>query len=107
MGSNPAAPTIVMNKNLSDKVEGHIFFSGNVQGVGFRYSVQRFAADMGLCGWVRNLSDGRVEVQVEGQQADIDRLVQSVERQFDGYIRDKEISYKQANGQNQNFRIIF
>ncbi len=39
---------------------------GHVQGVGFRSSCSRLAIDLGLKGWVRNLSDGSVEVQVEG-----------------------------------------
>ena len=40
--------------------------SGDVQGVGFRYFAQRKAAALGLAGWARNLSDGRVEVYAAG-----------------------------------------
>lgn len=42
------------------------FVRGQVQGVGFRSFVQREAVTRGLCGWVRNLDDGRVEALVEG-----------------------------------------
>jgi acylphosphatase len=40
--------------------------SGRVQGVGFRYFAQRRAEELGLCGWARNLDDGRVEVYAAG-----------------------------------------
>ncbi len=46
----------------------HIFVSGIVQGVGFRYFTKRVAEQLNLCGWVRNLPDGRVEIEVEGSE---------------------------------------
>lgn len=48
--------------------------SGRVQGVGFRHFVNRYAAIEGLHGWVRNLADGRVEIQAEGDREAIDRF---------------------------------
>ena len=53
----------------------HFYFSGRVQGVGFRYKAQYFAKRMGLTGWVKNLWDGRVEMKVQGDEAMIGRLV--------------------------------
>ena len=46
----------------------HIFVSGRVQGVGYRYFARREAMKQGLTGWVRNLSDGRVEALLEGDE---------------------------------------
>ena len=43
-----------------------LMVSGDVQGVGFRNACLRRATELSLCGWVKNLSDGRVEVQAEG-----------------------------------------
>lgn len=44
----------------------HVIIRGRVQGVGFRYSLQREAAGYGLTGWVRNRADGAVEAEIEG-----------------------------------------
>lgn len=49
--------------------------SGRVQGVGFRYAVQRQAQTLGLSGWVRNLPDGRVEGEIEGESAVVERML--------------------------------
>ncbi len=87
--------------------QAHIFYSGVVQGVGFRYTVQRFALDIGLCGWVRNLRDGRVEALVEGKREDIEQLMQGIEKQFGAYIKGKETKYGQAQGRSRDFRIVF
>lgn len=47
----------------------HVMVSGDVQGVGFRYTMQQVAERAGATGWVRNLRDGRVEAEVEGTDA--------------------------------------
>ena len=46
----------------------HIYYSGTVQGIGFRYTVERLTSELGICGWVRNLPDGRVEMEAEGTE---------------------------------------
>ena len=52
-------------------VRKHIYFSGLVQGVGFRYRSIYLARPLGLTGWVKNLWDGRVEMEVQGEEAAI------------------------------------
>lgn len=52
----------------------HAIVTGRVQGVGFRYFVRRQAQELGLGGWVRNLPDGSVEVEAEGEEAQIAEL---------------------------------
>ena len=86
--------------------QSHIFYSGTVQGVGFRYTVERFAVILKLTGWVRNLSDGRVEILVEGPQEDIEKLLQQVDAHFEGYIQDKEILLSSYEGKFNNFVIV-
>lgn len=53
----------------------HILISGRVQGVFFRDNTKKLADDLHLFGWVRNLSDGRVEVLAEGEEADLQELL--------------------------------
>lgn len=73
------------------KVRKHIFFSGEVQGVGFRYSAVYLARPLDLTGWVRNLWDGRVEMEVQGESAAIDALLAGLRDQRYIYITDTEI----------------
>jgi len=57
-----------------------VFYEGNVQGVGFRWTVRHTATGFDVTGWVRNLPDGRVELQVNGEEnetrAFLDRIAQ-------------------------------
>ena len=72
-------------------VRKHIYFSGRVQGVGFRYSAVYLARPLDLTGWVRNLWDGRVEMEVQGESAAIDALLAGLRDQRYIYITDTEI----------------
>jgi acylphosphatase len=59
-----------------------IHFSGEVQGVGFRATACRLATGRPLSGYAKNLPDGRVELVVEGEPADIDALVADLRGHF-------------------------
>jgi acylphosphatase len=58
----------------------HIFVEGRVQGVGFRQYTYKKARARGLKGWVRNLLDGRVEIQVTGPSEELEGFLKDVER---------------------------
>ena len=58
----------------SEKSRKHIYVSGRVQGVGFRFRTQHLARGFGLTGWVRNLDDGRVEMELQGPEEAINLL---------------------------------
>lgn len=53
----------------------HVFVSGRVQGVGYRYSAFIRAQSLGLNGWVRNLRDGRVEAEFEGSNTAVEDMI--------------------------------
>lgn len=59
-----------------EKTRVHLFIDGRVQGVAYRYFVQNAAARLGLCGWVRNLPDRRVEAVFEGERTDLECVIQ-------------------------------
>lgn len=56
-------------------IRRHYRFSGRVQGVGFRYRAQYTAQHLGLTGWVENNWDGTVEMEVQGPEAAVDKVV--------------------------------
>ena len=58
----------------------HFLIQGRVQGVGFRWFVQREASELALRGWVRNTEEGDVEVVAAGEPADLDELRASLRR---------------------------
>jgi acylphosphatase len=55
-----------------------VFFEGNVQGVGFRYSVRHIAKGFEVTGWVRNLRDGRVEMQIAGEDDEVRDFLEAI-----------------------------
>ncbi len=54
----------------------HLFVHGRVQGVFFRDSARKVAQGLGLAGWVRNCSDGSVEIQAEGDRKKLEELIE-------------------------------
>ena len=56
-------------------VEGHIKITGKVQGVFFRQSTKEKAMSLGVCGWVKNCSDGSVEVLIQGDASVMDQMM--------------------------------
>jgi len=90
-----------MNKRL------HIYYSGSVQGVGFRFAVQSAARPLGITGWAKNLEDGRVEMVCEGGEAALDKILDKIKVVFDAYIRDVRIEAEKATGEFEGFDIKF
>ncbi len=88
-------------------VQAQIYFKGTVQGVGFRYTCQRFALDLGLKGWVKNLADGRVEVLAQGDKDDLEALLDNLKNHFGGYIHDVQKIYKQMSREFEDFKIAY
>ena len=88
-------------------VQRTVYFSGNVQGVGFRYTACRVAGGFDVVGSVRNLPDGRVQVVAEGEPAELDRFVDAVKSSMHGLIRNTTSSDAPATGQFTRFDVAF
>lgn len=82
-----------------------VFFSGHVQGVGFRYQTLQVAKGYEVSGFVRNLPDGRVQLEAEGQKAEVSAFVAGVEEHLAGYIRKVERAATQRPAQFTGFSI--
>jgi acylphosphatase len=57
-----------------------VFYEGNVQGVGFRWTVRHIAKGFDVIGWVRNLQDGRVELQVTGEESEVRAFLHTIKQ---------------------------
>lgn len=82
----------------------HIFVSGQVQGVGFRFKTQQSARHYGLVGWVRNNTDGTVEMKVDGSEKDLDRLVNDLTTGFNHVIHVDEVRVEQNDKALADFK---
>lgn len=85
----------------------HVYYSGRVQGVGFRFTVERLAINLKLTGWVRNLPDGRVELVCEGKEKDLNDILGKIDDCFSGYISRKNVSWMPATNEFSGFEIRF
>ena len=72
-------------------VRKHLFFSGRVQGVGFRYRALMIARELGLTGFATNLWDGRVQMQIQGEEDDIYAMITALGKQRFIEIEDLEM----------------
>jgi len=85
----------------------HIFYSGRVQGVGFRFTVKSVAAGFEVVGTIRNLIDGRVELVAEGAREELDAFRKEIgESGLEHFIRNEEISWSEATSEFRGFDIV-
>lgn len=84
-----------------------VYFSGTVQGVGFRYTTERIARRFSVTGYVRNLRDGRVEAVVEGVPAEVGLFLAALNEAMAGYIRERRMEEGPATGEFAGFRIAY
>jgi acylphosphatase len=82
-----------------------VHFTGDVQGVGFRYTTQHLAAPFKVTGYVKNLPDGRVELVVEGADDQINGLIKAIQERMRDYIRKTTVDVSPATGQFKEFSI--
>ena len=84
-----------------------VFYSGRVQGVGFRYSVRKVANEFEVTGSVRNLADGRVELVAEGNKDELDAFRQGIrESGLEHFIQQEQVSWGEAKNDFRGFEIV-
>ena len=77
---------------MADVHHETVIFTGHVQGVGFRYTALQVAKEFEVTGYVRNLADGRVQLEAEGRAGEIAAFIAAVEERMHGCIRQTERS---------------
>ena len=94
-----------------EAIGGHrrreVYYSGQVQGVGFRYTAQRLARRYDVGGYVRNLRDGRVELVAEGSASELEAFLTELYGAMRPYIRDVQTVDQAARDDFDGFDIRF
>jgi acylphosphatase len=90
-----------MNKRL------HVYFSGTVQGVGFRFTAQDIANELGIRGWVKNKSSGQVEVVAEAEEEKLKEFLDRINQYFSRHIQDTRLDWQEAAGEFTDFEIRY
>ena len=84
----------------------HIFYSGRVQGVGFRYTAKQLALSYEVTGIVRNLSDGRVELIAEGPLDELQAFQLGIrESGLGSLIANEQLTWEEDKGEFRGFQI--
>ena len=90
------------------KVRAQVFISGMVQGVFFRSETRDEAKKLGVKGWVRNLSDDRVEAVFEGEEKSVKGLIEFCRRGPPGArVTDLDIIWENYTGEFRNFEVRY
>jgi len=90
-----------MNKRLV------VTLHGVVQGIGFRYAAQDMAREALVSGWVKNESDGTVQIVAEGDENDLKAFIDQIKKIFSQSIDSTESRWEEATGEFEDFRIKY
>jgi len=84
-----------------------VYYSGRVQGVGFRYTAKTVAAGFEVTGTIGNLGDGRVELIAEGRREELEEFRAALQDAgLAGFIRDEQVSWSDAKNEFRGFEIV-
>jgi acylphosphatase len=81
------------------------YFTGRVQGVGFRYAALQVAREFEVSGYVANLADGRVQLEAEGTPEEVAAYIAAVEAKMHGYVRKVDRVTSRRSPQFSGFSI--
>lgn len=100
-----AAGRTVLIAPMSEVHHETAFFSGRVQGVGFRYQTLQVAQGYEVSGFVLNLPDGRVQIEAEGEADEVAAFLAAIEERMTGFIRKTERSATRCPARHKGFMI--
>jgi len=84
-----------------------VLYSGQVQGVGFRYTAKTVATGFDLAGTIRNLADGRVELVAEGRRGELVEFQAALrDAGLAGFIRGEQVDWSDATNEFRGFEIV-
>ena len=83
-----------------------VHYTGKVQGVGFRATTAEIARDHPVTGWVKNLSDGRVELLVEGSEEAVDKFLEAVRKRWKDNIEKEDMEKRTPGGKLKGFEVV-
>jgi acylphosphatase len=90
------------------KARAHVFVSGRVQGVFFRSETKHEAESRGVKGWVRNLSDGRVEAVFEGEEEAVKAVIEFCRRgPLEAIVASVDLAWENYTGEFDDFKIKY
>jgi acylphosphatase len=90
------------------KARVHVFVRGRVQGVFFRAETADMAGRLGLAGWVRNLTDGRVEALFEGEKEDVEKALDFCRRgPPHADVQNLDFRWEEWKGEFHDFRVVY
>jgi acylphosphatase len=98
-----------MKKKVSPAIHrAHVFYSGRVQGIGFRYTSEALAHKAGVAGFVKNLPDGRVELVCEGAKGKIEEFLRQIQDSSLGrYIQKTDCRWEDPTHAFTDFSVEF
>jgi len=84
----------------------HAYYSGKVQGIGFRFTAELTARQMDLVGWVKNLADGRVELLCEGEEVQLIGFLSEIKNgPLADYIENVDLTWSEPEGGLYGFEV--
>ncbi|MCR5203169.1 MAG: acylphosphatase [Lachnospiraceae bacterium] len=92
---------------MSNKIRKKIVFHGRVQGVGFRYHAANAARALGLTGFVKNEYDGTVHMEIQGTEAEIDMLIQTLNNDRYISIEDMDVQKIRLEEGERSFKVAY
>ena len=93
---------------MPDMTGRHVYYEGHVQGVGFRYTVRHIAKGYEIVGWVKNLMDGRVELRVSGEEAEVTAFLTAIrESELHAFIKNVQETEVPPLTDAKGFEITF